>query len=93
MKQRTLQNGWEWRAEVSKGEGVPPYVICDNMQVARITVMRPASLNALQTVDGIGKAKIEKYGKVILQKIASFGQSVGDDIENNGGNDPEEGTD
>lgn len=38
--------------------------------------MRPASLNALQSIDGIGKAKIEKYGKEVLQVVASFGQSL-----------------
>ena len=99
-KEMLTDNDWplfkmlrEWRSELSKEEGVPPYVICNNMQLARITVLRPASLNALQTVDGIGKAKIEKYGKVILQKIASFGQSVGDDIENNDENDSKEDTD
>lgn len=26
----------EWRGEESKKEGVPPYIICNNMQLARI---------------------------------------------------------
>lgn len=38
----------EWRGEESKKEGVPSYIICNNMQLARISVMRPTSLNALQ---------------------------------------------
>lgn len=64
----------EWRGEESKKEGVPPYIICNNMQLARISVMRPTSLNALQGIDGIGKAKIEKYGKDILRIVSSCGQ-------------------
>src|SRR3972149_8245705 len=56
----------EWRTEQSKKEGVPPYIICNNMQLARIVVKRPSSLNALQEIEGIGKAKIEKYGKDLL---------------------------
>ncbi|HOW13366.1 HRDC domain-containing protein [Methanosarcina sp.] len=64
----------EWRGEESKKEGVPPYIICNNMQLARISVMRPTSLNALQGIDGIGKAKIEKYGKEILRIVSSCGR-------------------
>jgi superfamily II DNA helicase RecQ len=66
----------EWRAELSKKEGVPPYVICNNVQLATITANRPASLNALQEINGIGKAKTEKYGKDILQIISSHGKTV-----------------
>ena len=67
----------EWRGEESKKEGVPPYIICNNMQLARISVTRPTSLNALQDIDGIGKAKIEKYGKEILRIVSSCGQLPG----------------
>jgi len=67
----------EWRGEQSKKEGIPPYIICNNIQLAKITVMRPSSLNDLQNVEGIGKAKTEKYGKHILEKIATFGKTVG----------------
>ena len=66
----------EWRGEKSRGGGIPPYIICTNVQLARISVMRPDSLNALQSIDGIGKAKIEKYGKEILQIVASCGKPL-----------------
>lgn len=72
----------EWRAERSKKEGIPPYIICNNMQLAKITVARPSSLNALQEIDGIGRAKAEKYGKEILQIIASHGQPVSTEGKN-----------
>lgn len=64
----------EWRGEESKKEGIPPYIICNNMQLARISVTRPTSLNELQNINGIGKAKIEKYGKDILRIVSSCGQ-------------------
>ncbi len=70
----------EWRAERSKKEGIPPYIICNNMQLAKITVARPSSLNALQEINGIGRAKTEKYGKELLQLIASYGQPASNDI-------------
>ena len=64
---------------MSKKEGIPPYIICNNVQLARIVVKRPSSLNALQEIEGIGKSKIEKYGKEILQIIASHGKPVNDE--------------
>ena len=69
----------EWRAERSKEEGIPPYIICTNLQLAKIAVTRPSSLNALQGIEGIGRSKIEKYGKEILQIIASHGKPVNSD--------------
>ena len=82
-KELLAENDWplykvlrDWRTERSKKEGIPPYIICNNMQPAKITVARPSSLNALQEIDGIGRAKTEKYGKEMLQIIASYGQLV-----------------
>jgi ATP-dependent DNA helicase RecQ len=34
----------DWRAERSKRDGVPPYVICNNRQLAAIIAARPQSL-------------------------------------------------
>jgi ATP-dependent DNA helicase RecQ len=56
----------DWRAERAKQEGVPPYIICNNRQLAQIVATRPTTLAGLAKVHGIGKAKIEKYGKELL---------------------------
>ena len=69
----------EWQAERSKEEGILPYIICTNLQLAKITVTRPSSLNALQGIEGIGKSKLEKYGKEILKILASHGQPENSD--------------
>ena len=61
-----------WRTERSGAEGVPPYIILTNMQLAKIAVTRPSSLNALQCIQGIGDAKREKYGKDILGVVTLF---------------------
>ncbi len=58
-----------WRAERCKQEGVPPYVICNNKQLAQIVNDRPQSLSALLNVDGIGKSKAEKYGDDIMEIV------------------------
>lgn len=56
----------DWRAERSKHEGVPPYVICTNRQFAAMVKTRPQSLPQLADIEGVGKAKLEKYGQEIL---------------------------
>ena len=78
-KEILTENDWplfnrlrEWRGEVSKKEGVPPYIIFTNIQLAKIAVTQPGSLNALQEIEGVGNAKREKYGAVIIKIIESF---------------------
>jgi len=63
----------EWRSKRSKKEGVPPYVLFTNNQLAQIVIKRPQSLADLSKIEGIGKAKLEKYGQEILgiSKIAA----------------------
>ena len=85
-KEKLTENDWplfnvlrEWRVERSKEEGIPPYIICTNLQLAKITVTRPSSLHALQGIEGIGKSKLEKYGKEILKILASHGKPVNSD--------------
>lgn len=60
----------EWRAERCKQEGVPPYIICTNRQLALMLQKRPQSLSKLGDIDGFGKAKLEKYGADILNILA-----------------------
>ena len=76
----------EWRGETSKKEGVPPYILFTNLQLAKIAVTRPTSLNALQGINGIGKAKREKYGNDVLRIVENFDQQedVGAREENRG---------
>jgi len=56
-----------WRAEECKQEGVPPYVICNNKQLATMVSSCAQSLSDLLKVEGFGQGKAEKYGEKILQ--------------------------
>ena len=87
-KELLSENDWplfkvlrEWRGELSKKEGIPPYIVFKNIQLANLAVMRPFSLNGLQEIEGIGKAKTEKYGKDVLQIISLYGQPVSNNSE------------
>ncbi|MBI3019454.1 MAG: HRDC domain-containing protein [Deltaproteobacteria bacterium] len=57
----------QWRSERSKKEGVPPYVLLTNRQLAEIIKQRPQTFAELEKIDGIGRAKVTKYGQNILE--------------------------
>lgn len=59
-----------WRVERAKREGVPPYVICNNRQLAETVKARPPTLAALGRIEGFGEAKLKKYGPDLLALIA-----------------------
>lgn len=57
----------EWRSKRSRQDGVPPYILFTNKQLAQLIKNNPTSLAALEQIDGIGKSRVEKYGKDILE--------------------------
>jgi ATP-dependent DNA helicase RecQ len=57
------------RLEVSKSEGVPPYVVASDRTLREIATARPASMNALLEVHGIGQAKAERFGEGFLNVV------------------------
>ena len=59
-----------WRAERAKRDGVPPYVVCTNKQLAAMVKARPGSLSRLGAIEGIGKAKLDNYGQELLAMLA-----------------------
>lgn len=57
----------DWRSVRCKKDGVPPYVLLTNRQLAEVVKHKPQSLSELMKIDGIGKAKADKYGDEILK--------------------------
>ncbi len=60
-----------WRRERSKADGVPAYVVFDNKTLDAIARAEPSSLGELAAINGIGPAKLERYGADVLGLIAS----------------------
>ena len=60
----------DWRADRARRDGVPPYIVCTNQQLAAMIKARPQSMSKLGTIDGVGKAKVEKYGQELLALLA-----------------------
>jgi superfamily II DNA helicase RecQ len=59
----------EWRRERAKSDGVPPYIIFDNLQLAQIANSRPESITEIQAIPRIGQGKAENYGQDIIRII------------------------
>ena len=55
-----------WRRERADAEGVPPYVVAHDSQLAAVAELRPRTLDALRAIKGFGPKKVEKYGEEIL---------------------------
>ena len=60
----------DWRGERAKADGVPPYVVCNNRQLAEAVKARPEPLTTLGAIEGFGEAKLKKYGKELLALMA-----------------------
>lgn len=56
-----------WRRKISLAKGIPPYAVLTNRTLAHLARARPAELDELYEIDGMGERKINRYGKRILQ--------------------------
>lgn len=57
----------DWRSQRCKKEGVPPYIVLNNRQLAMVVQTRPQSLGDLMKIEGLGKKKIDSFGLEILE--------------------------
>jgi ATP-dependent DNA helicase RecQ len=63
------------RYEISKEEAVPAYVIFSDAALRQMETERPMSDEELLAIDGVGKAKLEKYGDAFIKAIIDFQKS------------------
>lgn len=55
------------RAEIAKAEAVPVYTIFTNEQLAKMVQGKAASRADLGKIDGIGEARVQKYGARFIE--------------------------
>jgi ATP-dependent DNA helicase RecQ len=60
-----------WRAETAKAASVPAYVVFPDAVLVSIASARPASLDELFAVSGVGAKKLESYGDDVLLVVAA----------------------
>jgi ATP-dependent DNA helicase RecQ len=60
-----------WRAAEAKAQRIPPYVIFHDTVLRDIAAVRPASIDELAQIKGVGTSKLQRYGAAVL---ATLGQ-------------------
>ena len=70
----------KWRNDRARRDGRPAYVLFTNAQLAAIAELRPRTLAALQTVDGIGEARARDHGEELLALVGSVPGSLSERV-------------
>ncbi len=69
------QNLWAalraWRLDEARRQELPPYVIFHDATLIEVARRRPASLDALADIPGIGRSKLDRYGAALLAVTGS----------------------
>ncbi len=65
----TLDRLKRWRLETARIAGVPAYVVFHDSTLTEIAAARPASLEELLRVPGVGDSKLRKYGEEVLEVL------------------------
>ena len=75
-----LQHLKDWRRRQATSQGVPPYVVFHDRTLVEVVQGRPACLEQLGQISGVGQVKLERYGLALLQAlqeaIASLDQAT-----------------
>ncbi|MBS0539239.1 MAG: DNA helicase RecQ [Proteobacteria bacterium] len=57
------------RSKLARGQNVPAYVVFSDRTLVELATHRPASLDAMREIHGIGDAKLERYGSAFLDVV------------------------
>lgn len=60
----------QWRNELSKAEGLPYHMIMPRKTILTMAITLPKTIRELETIKGLGKRRIAKYGEALLATIA-----------------------
>jgi ribonuclease D len=61
----------DWRKATADKEGVPVYVVLTNEQLAQMVQKKTNSKAGLKEIEGVGDARVEKYGDALLQILTA----------------------
>jgi ATP-dependent DNA helicase RecQ len=61
----------KWRRSEAEARGVPPYVIFNDKTLRELARVRPSTLTELREIYGIGDAKLEQFGRRVLELVTA----------------------
>lgn len=62
----------EMRKALAEKENLPPYAVFTNEQLAEVAKARCTTTGELGKIDGIGPARLEKYGPAVIAVINEY---------------------
>ncbi len=65
-----------WRAGIAREQGMPAYVIFHDATLRQIAATSPSSLDELSGINGVGEAKLAKYGEQVIDLLAARQQAT-----------------
>lgn len=68
-EQQTLKQLKKWRLEKSFEEHVPAYMICQDRTLEHLVIEKPATLEALNSIHGLGASRIARFGEELLEAL------------------------
>lgn len=60
------------RKEIADRDGVPPYVVFGDASLAEMAATLPTDQDAFLQINGVGKAKLQRYGHEFMEEIVGF---------------------
>ncbi len=60
-----------WRRETAAERSLPAYRVLTNAAIAQLAILKPAELEELLEIKGIGQVTVRMYGRALLELIAS----------------------
>jgi len=61
------------RTRLAKDQGLPPYTVFHDATLRDMASARPASLDAMRAISGVGEVKLERYGHEFLSVLRDHG--------------------
>ena len=60
------------RLSLAREEGVAAYIIFTDRTLIAMARERPATLDEMRRIDGVGERKLTQYGEAFLEAIGEF---------------------
>jgi ribonuclease D len=68
-EKRAVANLKKWRLGKAYELNVPAYMICPDRTLEHLAMERPATLDALSSIHGLGESKIARFGAELLEAL------------------------
>lgn len=60
------------RLDIARKNSLPPYIVFSDATLEEMAAERPANMEAMNQISGIGEVKLREYGRIFLDAIQDF---------------------